>query len=276
VQPNFRYEIVKKPVKNFLTQVQIIDLGNCRITPGKPSASSGKISYDSIAGAYELVSNGFADAMITAPISKTAFNLAGISFPGHTELLAEWSGSNNYLMMFLSKRMKAALLTIHNPINKISGLITSQRLKNALEIIIQTMKRDLNIDNPKIAVLGLNPHAGESGLIGEEEEKVIIPVLKKFNLDNPFPPDAFFGSKKYLDYDIVLGMYHDQVLIPFKMINFSTGVNYTAGLNIVRTSPDHGTAYDIAWQNKADEGSMIQAFKYAKLISFNRARYGRD
>ncbi|OGU77421.1 MAG: 4-hydroxythreonine-4-phosphate dehydrogenase PdxA [Ignavibacteria bacterium RBG_16_34_14] len=274
IKPKFKYEIVKKLDKSSIAPVQVIDIGNSRITPGKPTAASGKTSFESIKHAFELTSQKLADALITAPISKTAFNLAGISFPGHTELLAEWSCSKNFVMMFLSKNMRAALLTIHHPIKKISQLLTKEHLRKSLDTITLSLKNDLNIPHPRIAVLGLNPHAGENGLIGDEEEKIIKPLIKTFNrnIEGPFSPDAFFASKKYKDFDLILGMYHDQVLIPFKMINFSSGVNFTAGLNIVRTSPDHGVAYDIAWKNRADEGSIFEAYKYARLISFNRKK----
>ena len=278
VKPKFKYEIIKKPDKNLITQVQIIDIGNPGITPGKPTDVSGRISFKALEYAFELTSQKIADALITAPISKTAFNLAGISFPGHTELLAKWSGTKDFIMMFLSKKMNAALLTIHHPIKKISGLLTEERLKKSLDIIFLSLKNDLNIQEPRIAVLGLNPHAGENGLIGDEEEKIIKPLLKNFNqnIEGPFSPDAFFASKKYKYYDLVLGMYHDQVLIPFKMINFSSGVNFTAGLKIVRTSPDHGVAYDIAWKNCADERSILEAYNYARLIAFNRKKNEKD
>jgi 4-hydroxythreonine-4-phosphate dehydrogenase len=274
VKPKFKYEISKKVDKFSLFPVQVIDIGNAKVSPGKATAASGKISYHSIETAFELVVNQEANAIITAPISKTAFNIAKINFPGHTEMLAKWSGTKNYVMMFLSKKLNAALLTIHKPVKMVPGLVTKEKLSSTLNVLIHTLRIDLNILKPKIAVLGLNPHAGENGIIGAEEEKIIKPVVKKFQSPNkisgPFSPDAFFGAKLYKDYDLVLGMYHDQVLIPFKLLNFSLGVNYTAGLKIIRTSPDHGVAYDIAWKNKADGTSLYQAYKYAELISNNR------
>lgn len=278
IKPEFKYEVVKRPNKNSDARVQVIDIGNAKLAPGLPTAASGKVSFRSIEYAFELTANNLTDALITAPISKTAFNLAGINFPGHTELLAGWSGTKDFVMMFLSKKFNAALLTIHQPVKKVPQFLNKENLKNTLSIVYSTLIKDLEISEPSIAVLGLNPHAGESGLIGTEEEKIIKPVIKKFNkkIEGPFSPDAFFASKKYKEYDLVFGMYHDQVLIPFKMINFSSGVNFTAGLNIVRTSPDHGVAYDIAWKNKADPSSIITAFKYAKLISFNRKMNGKD
>ena len=274
VKPKFKFEIVKRINQSSAFPVQVIDLGKVRINPGKPTADSGRISYRAIELAFELADKKKVDAIITAPISKTAFNLAKINFPGHTEMLAKWSGTNNYVIMFLSEKMNSALLTIHIPIKQVPRQITKNKLSSTLQIMFQTLKEDLKISNPRIAVLGLNPHAGENGIIGDEEEKVIKPVIKslglKKNISGPFSPDAFFGAKMYKDYDLVLGMYHDQVLIPFKLLNFSSGVNFTAGLEIIRTSPDHGVAYDIAWKNMADESSITKAYRYAELISKNR------
>ena len=276
VKPKFKYEIVKKVDNSSPFTVQVIDLGNARINPCKATSSSGKISYNSIKSAFMLAADKEADAIITAPISKTAFNIAKINFPGHTEMLARWSDTRNYVMMFLSKKLNAALLTIHKPVKMVPRLVTKERLLNTLNILHHTLKIDLNILKPKIAVLGLNPHAGENGIIGVEEEKVIKPLIKRLQstkkISGPFSPDAFFGAKMYKNYDLILGMYHDQALIPFKLLNFSNGVNYTAGLKIIRTSPDHGVAYDIAWKNKADESSLFSAYKYAELISKNREK----
>lgn len=276
VKPKFKYEIVKKADKFSHFPVQVIDLGICRVSPGKATATSGRISYLSIKEAFELVANKEADAIITAPISKTAFKLAKINFPGHTEMLAKWSGTKNYVMMFLSKNFNAALLTIHKPIKMVPGLLTKEKLLSTLNVLYQALQIDLGILKPQIAVLGLNPHAGENGIIGREEERIIKPVVKslysKNKISGPFSPDAFFGSGMYENYDLILGMYHDQALIPFKLLNFSSGVNYTAGLKIIRTSPDHGVAYDIAWKNKADETSLFQAYKYAEMISRNRGK----
>jgi 4-hydroxythreonine-4-phosphate dehydrogenase len=276
VNADFNYIINKKFVEGKDPGINIIDSGKVKIRPGLAASKSGKAAYKSVKSAFNLVKEKKADAMITAPISKKALKLAGISFTGHTEMLAKWSGTKKYIMMFLSEKMNAALLTIHEPLKKVPGLITAKKIREALETVNKTFKNDLNIPNPRISLLGLNPHAGEEGVTGREEKKIIIPLVKKlnmeYNLSGPFPADGFFASGKFKDFDLVLGMYHDQVLIPFKMMNFSTGVNYTAGLPIVRTSPDHGTAFDIAWENKADESSLYQAYKYAELISVNRYR----
>ncbi len=196
-------------------------------------------------------------------------------------MYAEWCNEKakpgnyiDYVMMFLSKKMNAALITIHNPVKNISSMLKKEILKKKLEVIINSLKNDLNIKVPSIAVLGLNPHAGENGLIGNEEIEIISPVIKTFQnsieIQGPFVPDAFFANHSYKNFNIVVGMYHDQVLIPFKMINFSSGVNFTAGLPIVRTSPDHGTAFDIAGKNLADEFSILEAYHYAEKIVKNR------
>ena len=174
--------------------------------------------------------------------------------------------------MFVSNKMKAGLVTIHIPIKSVPKNVTRRKLLSSIEVINQSLQRDFNIDEPRIAILGLNPHAGENGNIGNEEEVLIKPTLAKFgkNIHGPFVPDAFFGNKNYKNYDCTIGMYHDQVLIPFKLLNFNQGVNYTAGLPIVRTSPDHGTAFDIAGKGKANPGRMIQAFNYAiKIVNYN-------
>jgi 4-hydroxy-L-threonine phosphate dehydrogenase PdxA len=183
-------------------------------------------------------------------------------------------------MMFLSRKMKASLVSIHEPIRNVTRIIKEKQLHNIFNVVINSLHNDFNLHNPKIAVLGLNPHAGESGAIGNEEQDIIIPALKNYTLNKylagPFSPDAFFANRSYKNYDMVIGMYHDQLLIPFKLLNFGGGVNYTAGLPIIRTSPDHGVAYDIAGKNLANPSSMIQAYKYAVSILKNRIRNDRN
>jgi len=273
------FNIVKKINKDELNSdsITVIDLGNVKIDVGRPTRFSGRTSYRSIIKANELLTMDSGSAMITAPISKYAWQKAGINFPGHTELLAHLTKTKKYSMMFLSQKFKCALATIHEPIIKVPRLITKTRLKDLLNLVADTSLNDLNISSPKIAVLGLNPHAGENGKIGQEEIKKIIPAIEKaikkgIHIDGPYVPDAFFANKLYLKYDIVIGMYHDQLLIPFKMMNFNSGVNYTAGLPIIRTSPDHGTAYDIAGTMRADISSMVESFKWARRIAKNRKR----
>lgn len=273
----FRYCYQNNPSAFIANHLIIVPIKNVKLIPGKVTKSSGVTSYLSITKALELVIAGIADAMVTAPISKEAISLAGINFPGHTELLASKSKIKNYLMFFLSSKVNAALLSIHEPFKKVPSILTKNKIVKAIELIYKSAKMDLGISNPKIAVLGLNPHAGENGLIGNEEQNVIYPAIKslqnKINVDGPFVPDAFWGNHNYKNYDVLLGMYHDQVLIPFKLLNFSVGVNFTAGLNIIRTSPDHGTAFDIAGKNIAIESSLYEAYKYAIKILRNRKKY---
>lgn len=271
VKPEFNFIVTNNLQDLDKEGIIVFDLGKVKQALGNVSKDAGKIAYSAIKTSYNLLSRKTADAVITAPISKTAIHKYGIKFPGHTEIFSKWCGVNNYVMMFLSSEMNAALVTIHEPISKVPQLIKPKLLKNTILTVQNALQSDLSLRDSKIAVLGLNPHSGESGQIGYEEEKIIKPVIAKFSYcEGPFSSDAFFANKLYKKYDCVLGMYHDQLLIPFKLLNFSSGVNYTAGLPIVRTSPDHGTAFDIAGQGIADESSMIQAFRYADIIVNNR------
>ncbi|MHB8905993.1 MAG: 4-hydroxythreonine-4-phosphate dehydrogenase PdxA [Melioribacteraceae bacterium] len=276
-QVSFNYQIVNEyNLSNINPEcVTVVDIGKFKQNVGNPSRDSGKAALLSIKSAFNLVQSKGADAIITAPSSKTAFKLAEVKYPGQTELLAELSHTKKYLMMFLSDQFICGLATIHEPIKKVSKLLTKQLVKSSLKVLHQTLMRDLGNKNPKIAVLALNPHAGENGKMGREEIDSIMPAIKSFKnnfVEGPFVPDAFFANQLYKVYDAVLGMYHDQVLIPFKMMNFNSGVNFTAGLPIIRTSPDHGTAYDIAGKGVADPSSMIDAVKWAEKIISNRRK----
>jgi len=272
----FDYEIIKEisSAKNF-SKVIVVDIGKYKQSVGTPSTYSGKASFQSIIDAYKCIQLKYTDAIITSPISKTSFQLAGIKYPGHTELFADLTKTNKFMMTFLSKDFIAGLVTIHVPIKDVSKLLNKRIIENSINTLHRMLINDLGIENPKIAVLGLNPHAGEEGKIGNEEETILKPVIKKLknlNVAGPFVPDAFFGNKKYKKFDAVLGMYHDQVLIPFKLLNFDKGVNFTAGLPIIRTSPDHGTGFDIAGKGIADPSSFIEAVKWAEKIIAHRRR----
>ena len=274
IKPAFEYNVSDKISSRNRKRVLILNTGSYKYKPGIPTIDSGSASFESIKTSFELIKEGCSDAVITAPISKTAIKIAGKNFPGHTEMLAGWCNVKNFVMMFLSEKMNAAIATIHEPIKKVPILITKGLLNKKIEVIYNSLKNDLRINFPRIAVLGLNPHAGENGFIGDEEEKIIKPFVlnSKFSeyLTGPFSSDAFFANRLYNNFNLVFGMYHDQVLCPFKLINFGSGVNFTAGLPIVRTSPDHGTAFDIAGKGIADESSLISAFIYAKRIVKNR------
>lgn len=275
--PIFPFNISKKIIlsEEFPEKVQILDIGNTEVNLGKPTISSGKTAARAIEKSVEVHSIIKESVVITAPISKTAFEMAGVNFPGQTEYYSSLTKSSSYLMTFLSKSLICGLVTIHEPISSISKLLNKSRVENAVHQMLKMIKIDLNIKNPRLAVLGLNPHSGENGRIGTEELRTIIPALKKFDKENvqgPFVPDAFFGTMLYKKFNAVLGMYHDQVLIPFKLLNFNSGVNFTAGLPIIRTSPDHGTAFDIAGKGIADPSSMISSIQWAERILSNRLR----
>ena len=267
-------QISKLKVDNF-GSFELVDLGKFSITPGTPTATSGKISIQAINESIKLWDDKVIDIIITAPISKEAIFKAGSKFKGHTEIFANHFKTNKYVMMFLSRSFYAALMTIHIPIKEVSKQLTKELLENKIQVVRNSLKEDFSLRSPKIAIMGLNPHAGESTVIGREESEIIIPVIKKlsgnkFGIYGPFSPDGFFGRKEYKNVHCVIGMYHDQVLIPFKLLNFNNGVNFTAGLPLIRTSPDHGTAFNLAGKNLADHRSMLEAIKYGIKIFKNR------
>lgn len=235
-----------------------------------PSKNAGKAVVSYIEKAVELALRNEVSAIVTAPISKESLKMAGCKWPGHTELLAELTETKNFAMMFASDKLKLILATIHIPLKNVPKLIKEALVLKTITLAQRGMK-ELGVDAPRIGVAGLNPHAGEAGIFGDEEIKAIIPAINKakkmgLNVSGPFPPDVIFHKAYNGDFDIVVCMYHDQGLIPFKMLAFDTGVNVTLGLPIIRTSPDHGTAFDIAWQNKANPSSMIEAIKLASKI----------
>jgi 4-hydroxythreonine-4-phosphate dehydrogenase len=245
------------------------------IHPGKISGETGSFAGDSIAAAVALCSSGALDAMVTSPVSKKAMDLGGFHYPGQTEMLLKWSKSKRVLMILLSGTFRVGLVTVHVPITSVPRELTREKILEKLSTLHDSLKVDFAIKKPRIAVLGLNPHAGEDGLIGTEETRIILPALrtahrKGIPVDGPFPADGFFGVQGHRQYDAILAMYHDQGLIPLKMEGFETGVNYSAGLRIVRTSPDHGTAFDIAGKGIANEQSMISAILLAVTIAKNR------
>jgi 4-hydroxythreonine-4-phosphate dehydrogenase len=244
---------------------------------GKNAPDAGVCAGLAIERAIKLCLDGEIDAMVTAPVSKEAMHIAGYNFPGQTEMLAMLTRSDRVTMMLLSKTMRVALATVHIPLRKVSESLFADRIVEKLETVSTSLRRDLGIKNPSIAVLGLNPHAGENGAIGSEEREVIIPAIKKsvekgIHVFGPFPADGFFASKSYTQYDAILAMYHDQGLIPLKMSGFDEGVNFSAGLKIIRTSPDHGTAFDIAGKNIANPGSMNSAIELAASIIEQRKK----
>jgi 4-hydroxythreonine-4-phosphate dehydrogenase len=241
------------------------------ITPGKPSRDSGRASFIALKQACEDLRDGHLDALVTAPIDKHSIHSDEFPFTGHTEYLTQFFGAAGSLMLMVSDDLRVGLLTEHTPLSGVAPLITKERLEAKLRIMETTLKKDFGVSKPRIAVLGLNPHAGDGGLIGNEEEQIIKPVVndqrnKGKLVYGPYAADGFFASGSYRKFDGVLAMYHDQGLIAFKGISFETGVNYTAGLPVVRTSPDHGTAYNIAGKNQASEISLRSALYRAMEI----------
>ncbi len=240
---------------------------------GKITATAGRLAMMSVERAVRLCIDGDADAMVTAPLSKEAINLAGFNLPGHTEFIANLTGTGSFTMMMVSDSIRVGLVTAHVPIWDVPKLVTKEAILDKIRVIGSSLRSDFGVPRPKIAVLGLNPHAGEGGVLGREENETIKPAVaaaceEGFSVLGPYPADGFFASRSYLSVDAVLAMYHDQGLIPFKTLTFNTGVNFTAGLPIVRTSPDHGTAFDIAGQGKASPDS----FRTALYVALDVAR----
>jgi len=245
------------------------------ITWGKPTADTGRAMIDYVKAAIELASSEQASAIVTAPINKFAMQLAGSRYSGHTELLAEQTRCNEFAMMLAGKKLRVVLVTIHVPLAQVPSLLSESRILKTIRIAASSLKERFGIHNPRIAVAGLNPHAGEGGLFGNEEQNIIAPAVAQAKAEGncvygPYPPDTVFYQAEKGQFDAVVCLYHDQGLIPFKMIHFTDGVNTTLGLPIIRTSVDHGTAYDIAGTGTADNGSLIAAIKMAACQAKNR------
>ncbi len=252
--------------------------GDIKIELGKKSLEAGKLAVAALDRATEDLKTGKLDALITAPINKEVMSMAGFGFPGHTEYLADRFDAPDHLMCMVHQDLRIALATNHVPIAQLSESLSKEQLIGKLKSFFKTLEVDFGIDKPTIAVLGLNPHAGDGGTIGLEEKDLIEPTLlelkKKGHLVyGPYAADGFFGSMNYKKFDGILAMYHDQGLIPFKLSSFGAGVNFTAGLPVIRTSPDHGTGYDIAGKALADEGSFRSAIYLAIDLSRNRKEY---
>ena len=236
----------------------------------RPSRRGGASAAACIEKAVELALQRSVDSIVTAPISKESLRMAGVPWPGHTEMLADLTGTKEFAMMFVGGPLKVMLVTIHTALKNVPGMISQQSVLKTIRLA-QKAARMLGIKTPRIAVAGLNPHAGESGMFGHEEQRIISPAIRRamkngIPVTGPHPPDTVFHRAFRNDIDIIICMYHDQGLIPLKMIAFDKGVNITVGLPFVRTSPDHGTAYDIAWKGVANPSSMIEAITLAASL----------
>jgi len=258
---------------------RVADMGNVQMRSfsfGREKAAYGKASVEYIEEAYRMVASGAADCMVTAPINKSSARKSGFKFPGHTEFLAELSGRDNPVMMLVGGPLKVSLVTRHIALSEVSGRLTTAMVAGTIKTTLESIRSDFGISAPKIGVAALNPHAGEGGIFGREEIEVVRPAVKKFTnagASGPIPADALFYDAYRGRFDAVVCLYHDQGLIPLKMIARSTGVNVTLGLGFVRTSPDHGTGFDIAGKDAADPRSMEEAIK---LAVFMAAKHGKD
>lgn len=246
--------------------------------PGQATPESAKGAISSLEAAIRDLKDGKIDVLVTGPINKKAMSNEGFGFPGHTEYIQNAFGAKDVLMFMVSHRLRLAVVTGHIPLKEVAGSISEEKILSKLRLMNKSLKQDFVIDQPRIAVLSLNPHSGDGGLLGTEEQEIIIPAIRKANEEGilafgPFSPDGFFGLSHYENFDATLAMYHDQGLAPFKALSFEDGVNFTAGLPIVRTSPDHGTAFEMAGRDEADPRSMRAAIYQAIDIFRNRLEW---
>ena len=273
---DFNYSQVRD---NFFNpkKVNIVNCWNdvVEIHAGSASKETGLYAFKALERAVKDLHEGTINAVVTGPVNKNSIQSDKFNFPGQTEYITQATGATDSLMMLVGENLKVGLVTTHLPLKEVTNKITKKNISAKLKIFIDSLKKDFGIIKPRIAVLGLNPHAGDGGLLGSEEEDIIIPVIEDFKNKGyltygPYPSDGFFGAAQYRSFDGILAMYHDQGLIAFKTLSFEVGVNYTAGLEVIRTSPDHGTAFNLAGKNMASEISMRSAIYLAKDIYTTR------
>lgn len=280
---NFNFSTIKETSRVNHKQVNLF---NCweeevAVTPGLLNETGGKYAVLSLVTAAQALKEDKIDGLVTAPIHKKNTHSEAFNFTGHTPYLQNLFEVPDVVMLMVAENLKVALVTEHVAIKDITPLITKENILSKLQILNQSLKKDFGIDKPKIAVLGLNPHAGDEGLVGKEEEEIIKPAIKEAKFKDifcfgPYPADAFFARGQYEKFDAVLAMYHDQGLIPFKSLALGEGINYTAGLKGIRTSPDHGVAFDIAGKSKADEASFREAiFRCIDIINARKEFAGQ-
>lgn len=273
------FNIVKKgtDIKENQLNLRTCSKEKIEITPGSPNVQAGKFALDALQLAITDIKNGLISDLLTCPIDKKTTTDAGLSFNGHTQFLAN-EFESDVQMILMNEELKVSMVTGHTSLNNVANSITKESVLNHIRLVNENLKADFAIVKPKIAVLGINPHGGDNGLMGREELDVIAPAIKEAQKENilvigPYAPDGFFGSKNSTNFDAVIGMYHDQVLIPFKQLAFTDGINYTAGLPMIRTSPDHGTAYDIAGKGIGNTTSFINALYLINKVRRNRINY---
>ncbi len=279
-QENIQFHSIGAPAEALPDRINVVNCwpDNVNITLGKPTDLSGKCAFQALERAVKDLKAGEIDALVTAPINKKAMQMASFPFIGHTEYITSEFKAKDSLMLMVSDALRVGVATNHLAVKDVAAAITKEKVLRKILIMAETLRIDFNIQRPTIAVLGLNPHAGDEGSIGQEDESIIRPAVEEAKAKGilafgPYPADGFFGSGQFHKFDGILAMYHDQGLVPFKVLSFGDGVNYTAGLASVRTSPDHGTAYDIAGKGEADESSMVKAIYLAADIVRNRSEY---
>lgn len=279
-QENIQFHSVLSAAEAEPDRINIINCwpDSVNITLGKATDVGGKCAYDALQKAVKDLQAGAIDALVTAPIHKKAMQMANFPFVGHTEYITNEFQAKDSLMFMVSDNLRIGLVTNHLPIREVAAAITREKVLRKILIMAETLRIDFNIARPTIAVFGLNPHAGDEGAIGTEDEQIIQVAIEEAKMKGvlafgPFPADGFFGANQHQRFDAILAMYHDQGLVPFKALSFGAGVNYTAGIAAVRTSPDHGTAYDIAGKGEADESSFIKALYLAADIVRHRNDY---
>ncbi|WP_078810659.1 4-hydroxythreonine-4-phosphate dehydrogenase PdxA [Selenihalanaerobacter shriftii] len=266
-----------KELKNEDRRVNVLDLANVdleKLQSGKVQKQAGKAAVEYVKKAIDLALNGDTDAVVTAPLNKESIHKAGFKYPGHTEILAERTETEDFSMMLYSDKLNVIHVTTHLALEEACKTINKERVETVIKLADETLKK-MGLTEPRIAVAGLNPHAGEDGIFGDQEIKAIEPAVSAakeqgIDVEGPLPPDTVFVKAVEGKYDIVVVMYHDQGHIPVKLLAFDDGVNITTGLPIIRTSVDHGTAFDIAWQGIARETSLVQAIRAANKLSSNK------
>lgn len=280
IEPQVNTNVISSAKDVHQKRINIVNClsDNVFVEPGQPTAESAKSAMTSLKCAVEDIRNGYIDVLVTAPINKRAMVNEGFGYTGHTEYLEKEFGVDEVAMIMVCDQLKVGVVTGHIPLKEVTGKLSKELILKKLRLMKQSLERDFGIHSPKIAVLGLNPHCGDGGLLGDEEQQIILPAVQAATEDGimafgPYSPDGFFGLGNYSKYDAVLAMYHDQGLTPFKALAFELGVNYTAGLPVVRTSPDHGTAYEMAGRDLADPRSMISSIYTAIDIYNNRLDY---
>ena len=264
--------------ENKIPVVQASSLAADELIWGQPDAATGLALGSYIETGVSLIRQGILQGLTTCPISKLSLQGAGYAFPGHTEMLASLTLTDNFAMMMAGNKLKVTLVTIHRPLREVAAALSVEEVYRLIHITHTALAVDFGIPHPRLAVAGLNPHAGEGGIFGDEEQRIIAPAIHRgqqqgFDVSGPFPPDTVYFKAASGEFDAVVSMYHDQGLIPFKLLHFADGVNVTLGLPIVRTSVDHGTAYDIAGKGLANSSSLAEAVQLAANISRHRAAY---